>query len=331
MQLSIPSAELPFDDNTILHSSDINEAQEVVNSTVAVDERKYTLLKQKSSIQIDLTKASLNSLAFYGCRFGNISVNAKSAPLRSFQLIIPCNGSLYNNVLKTEINPGEMAFFVPGSEIDLDFRDIKSSIVFLINVAQMEQYLGRRIDGANYGSGEMESLQRKYLLGDPEIAGLVNIINTIYIDSVSGRALLNSWQCRQSLENILFESVSSLLPELDADQSIKLVPGKLKIAVEYIEENKRRPISVLELVNITGYSRRALENRFKSSFGIGPRKYVSQKRMLAIRQILLKSVKSENTVADIAAQWGYFNLSYFIKLYRDHFGETPATTLRLHH
>lgn len=331
MQLSIPSSQLAFSDNTLLHSSDMDEALELINKGISLDKREFTLLKQKSPIQIALTKAGLNNTSLYGCRFGNFSVNVKSAPLQSFHVIIPFDGSLYNHVLRTEINPGEMALFLPSSHVDVDWRRIKSSIILNIKLAQMEQYLGRRIDEASYCSSVKESLQKKYHLNAPDVAGLCNIIHTIYTDSRSGNVFLNNWQCRQSLENILFESVSALLPELHADQSNRLLPGKLKSAIEYIEENNRRPISIPELANVIGYSRRALENSFKSAFGVGPGKYISEKRLLAVRQILLESDESAKTVGDIASQWGYFNTSYFTKLYRDRFGETPATTLRKHY
>jgi AraC-like DNA-binding protein len=328
LQLFSPANQPTFGHDTILQTSEFIEVEELINRSVTVDKRQFTLLKKRGSINIDLTQAKLDKTSLYGCKFGNISVNVKTDPIESAHLIIPLEGSLYNHVLGTEIGPGEMAFFRPGSLIDIDWLEIQNSIVFSVSSNQMEQHFNKHIEKMTLNTNSKDFLQKKYQLIDPKIAGLVNVINTIHIDSLNGRSLLNNSRCRISLENMLMECVNALIPSHEEKSSFRLLPGKLKIAIDYIEKNKHRPVSVTELTGVAGCGRRSLENSFQLAFGMGPSKYISQIRMHAVRKILETTAAQQKTVANIAADWGYYNLSYFSKLYHKQFGETPACTLK---
>jgi AraC-like DNA-binding protein len=328
MQLLIPREQLPFRENTFVHTSDVKEAQNVVNSSVTVEDRKYSLLKKNGKVEITLSREPLNNLSIYGCRFRNGSINIQGGPITSFQVMIPLQGFIYNRVTCTKTSPGELTFLTPGSEIDIDWHDVGNSLVFLISPTRLESHLGHRVQNGPLSAEEAGRIQKVFRSSDKNISGLFNIINTIYIDSVSGKAMLNNWRCRQALEDILLESFSVLMENPRPGQMQSQTPGKLRLAINYIEDNKHRAITVKELENLTGYCRRTLENYFNHGLGVGPKKYVTQTRLETIREILEKNVDPGKTVTDIAADWGYYNLSYFTKLYREQFGETPARTLR---
>jgi AraC-like DNA-binding protein len=316
-----------FGQDAILHTSDISEAEGFVNRSVTPDKRQFTLLGKSDLIDIDLSTIELEKTRVYGCKFGDITVNVKTEPLHSAHLIIPLKGSLFNHVLGTAIRPGELAFFQPGSLIDMDWRNIKNSVVFSVSNSQIERHLNKLIDQKFSESCCNQQLQQKFSLTDPKISGLVNVINTIHVDSVNGRSLLNNPLCRTSLEHMLMECISALIPYAEEKNAKRLIPGRLKVAIDYIEKNKHRSISVDELSTAAKCSRRSLENSFHLAFGLGPNKYISHRRMHAIRKALETNVDPGKTVTDIAADFGYYNLSYFTKLYREKYGETPAQTL----
>ncbi|RVU86323.1 helix-turn-helix domain-containing protein [Leucothrix sargassi] len=93
----------------------------------------------------------------------------------------------------------------------------------------------------------------------------------------------------------------------------------------YLEANQDRPVRITELCQAVGACRRTLQYSFESIIGISPVQYLRATRLNGARRSLLNN-SQHKTVADIAADWGFFHLSQFTKDYRELFGERPAET-----
>jgi len=98
----------------------------------------------------------------------------------------------------------------------------------------------------------------------------------------------------------------------------------LNAARDYMRAHADEPISVPELCQATCASRRALQYAFEEILHMSPVTYLRVMRLNHVRGELL--ARSEDTVGDIAARWGFWHLSRFAADYRQHFGELPSAT-----
>lgn len=80
-----------------------------------------------------------------------------------------------------------------------------------------------------------------------------------------------------------------------------------------ITASSDRPLSIKSLAEIHGISLRSLNRRFRSITGQTPLAYLQRQRINSARELLLKT---DMTIADIAATVGYEDASYFSGLFK---------------
>lgn len=95
---------------------------------------------------------------------------------------------------------------------------------------------------------------------------------------------------------------------------------KLMVAVSLMEANIEEPISLNELSQHVGVSRRQLERLFQKYLECVPTRYYLQLRLMRARQLLLQTDKS---IVDIALACGFVSAPHFSKCYRDMFNIPP--------
>ncbi|RAH39488.1 helix-turn-helix domain-containing protein [Halomonas sp. SL1] len=86
------------------------------------------------------------------------------------------------------------------------------------------------------------------------------------------------------------------------------------------------PPSIMNLCQRLKISRRTLQYSFQVETGLSPVHYLRALRLNAVRRSLLQD--PSQSIADAAAQQGFFHQSYFSREYRRLFREPPSTTLR---
>lgn len=100
-----------------------------------------------------------------------------------------------------------------------------------------------------------------------------------------------------------------------------------KELLEWIQANLHAPISLTELEQRSGYSRRNLQLAFSQRFGCGPIQWIRRQRLDLARQHLLNPEASD-TVAGICAKLGFRNLSAFSRDFHSFYGIRPSEVLR---
>ena len=138
----------------------------------------------------------------------------------------------------------------------------------------------------------------------------------------------------EAIRHGIRDAVMVQLLELVApDQAPPLSPTARKRMVdrarEYALGHLDEPLSILDLCNHIGASRRKLQYCFQETLGINPVAYLRALRLNAVRRELRDS-PHEHGVQEVAARWGFWHLSRFASDYRTLFGETPSQTLRRH-
>ena len=88
----------------------------------------------------------------------------------------------------------------------------------------------------------------------------------------------------------------------------------------YIRENIHDEISNTELGAIFGYHPFYISRMLKEKKGITLHRYVSEYRLKLAKNML---EKTDKTVADIADETGFTDASYFTKIFKAEYGQTP--------
>ena len=95
----------------------------------------------------------------------------------------------------------------------------------------------------------------------------------------------------------------------------------------FIHENLAEPISVDEIAEAAGASRRTLFRAFAEILGETPFAYVRRLRLHRIRHDLASDAERACTIALVAVDWGMSDLGRMAGAYRALFGERPSETL----
>jgi AraC-like DNA-binding protein len=97
---------------------------------------------------------------------------------------------------------------------------------------------------------------------------------------------------------------------------------------DFLREHFDEPISMAQLCDVTGVSERSLRNACHAVCGTSPKRYLTRRRMEAVRRALATAHPGEATVTRIATDYGFFELGRFAATYTSLFGERPSETLR---
>ena len=127
-----------------------------------------------------------------------------------------------------------------------------------------------------------------------------------------------------SLTEAALDCVTSAYRQAPARSSVSARRRILARARDYMCEHADEPITVPDLCQVTGASRRTLQYAFEEVLRLSPVTYLRVMRLNRVRSELVSN--HEETVGDIAARWGFWHLSRFAADYRQHFGELPSAT-----
>ena len=99
-----------------------------------------------------------------------------------------------------------------------------------------------------------------------------------------------------------------------------LLPWKLRLAKDYLEDNFNRNVELQDLANLTGLSRSWFARGFRESTGIAPYSFILQIRVRRAKELLLDH---KTPIATIATLVGFADQSHFTKTFRRYAGATP--------
>lgn len=97
-------------------------------------------------------------------------------------------------------------------------------------------------------------------------------------------------------------------------------------AREYMLERKLSPPGITEICNALHTSERTLHYAFNEVYGVSPKHYIKAQRLFAAYSDL-QTAEPLVRVTDIANHYGFLDMGYFAKDYREMFGELPSDTL----
>lgn len=229
----------------------------------------------------------------------------------------------------TPVTSGAIGCFRSDEELDMCTPPDFDLVVVSLNpddfFAFAEQVEGKDVRRLIHGKSVAHvSAARKELL--------TQVLLTVTRSIGDNPALLADERVRRSLREAVY---GTLVAAMESDNAYP-VPGSTRQrsrivaqAQEYLRCHVDEPISIADLCETLGVSRRTLQYGFQEVLGINPVRYLRAIRLNGVRREL-KSGKPHIAVQDVAARWGFWHLSHFSADYREMFRELPSDTLRRH-
>ena len=95
----------------------------------------------------------------------------------------------------------------------------------------------------------------------------------------------------------------------------------MKTILKYVEEHYAEHIAIDDMALLTYYSKSHFMKFFKAHMGVGFIEYLNDYR-LTMSELLLRS--SDAPVIEIAETCGFDNLSYFNRIFKRKYGQSPG-------
>jgi transcriptional regulator GlxA family with amidase domain len=106
-------------------------------------------------------------------------------------------------------------------------------------------------------------------------------------------------------------------------------PVLLRRAMEYIDANVANDIGLGDIAEAVHVTPRAVQYMFRRHLETTPLQYLRRLRLHHAHQDLQRTDRNHATVTEIAARWGFAHTGRFAVLYRQTYGQSPHTTLRV--
>ncbi|WP_259650396.1 AraC family transcriptional regulator [Leuconostoc rapi] len=127
----------------------------------------------------------------------------------------------------------------------------------------------------------------------------------------------------------LISLITALRATFNHKTSINANPKKILIlkATQYIRNNYDTPITITDVVTYLGIDRTYLFRIFKTYLQISPKVYLTNTRLRAAKEML---IKSDTSIKFIALSCGYTSYVHFSKAFRKHVGVAPSQFKNVH-
>ncbi|WP_225010435.1 MULTISPECIES: AraC family transcriptional regulator [Novosphingobium] len=128
----------------------------------------------------------------------------------------------------------------------------------------------------------------------------------------------------------LLESHPSNYSDQLRPQACKIAPQHVRRVEQYLMAHADQPITLEQLVEVSGVSARALFDGFRRFRGTSPMAFLRAIRLQRAHEDL-KNEGPGASVTEIACRWEFYQFGRFAAQYRKMFGELPSETLRRVH
>lgn len=260
-----------------------------------------------------------------GAREGIGSINLAF----SGSILYECDGK------ELPIHAQQPLFFSPGQEyrysvsnhfngviFHIDLQRLKHTAAAIAGLGVSERRFANQLDftrvlhpGDQRSSQLLKTLKQAFQLLDQPI-----------LEQSGDLAILN-------IDDLIYRNLALLLcPNLE--KIVQNAPNErssreqiLEDLIEWSRANLHKPLSLSQLEQRSGYSRRNLQLAFQQRFGCGPIQWVRQQRLEQARQDLLNP-QPDDTVTSIASRYGFSSLAVFSRDFRSRYDLRPSQLLR---
>ena len=94
----------------------------------------------------------------------------------------------------------------------------------------------------------------------------------------------------------------------------------MKLILKYVENNYMEKITIEDIANEVDLSQSHFMKYFKNTMGTSFVDYLNENRLTMASRLL---ISSDSSILAIASEVGFENLSYFNRIFKKRFGQTP--------
>ncbi|MEM6631144.1 MAG: AraC family transcriptional regulator [Bacteroidota bacterium] len=140
------------------------------------------------------------------------------------------------------------------------------------------------------------------------------------LDIYSGKAFQDKKFLRLKILELMFLLNAAMDEQQFANFLFQLsLPQKRNIR-PFMEKNFDKPLKIEDYAYLTGRSLSTFRRDFKAYFDQTPQRWIKEKRMEKAMKVLRNR---EMSVTELAYEVGYENISYFIKEFKQKYGQSP--------
>lgn len=281
-------------------------------------------------------QAALRSLSFNATDYGNPygQVVVAIPPMKDLcivQMTLAGEARITQGNESFLLRAGEMCVLGSNHMIRQVFNEGYKHFSVKIPIAELD---GLLTDELGYRPGELRFSPRPLRL-EGVAATFAQMIRTICDDIDQGRTGYNHPRTAGSAEDILKRLLLAAVPHnhsaLFDGSGPPPAPFYVWRVEEYIRSHADQPISLGDLISVSGVSGRSLHAGFRRFRDITPMGYLKNHRLALARAALAKGLDRGLSVTDVALECGFTHLSRFARDYFDRYGELPSATLRRLH
>jgi AraC-like DNA-binding protein len=276
---------------------------------------------------IDLGNVSFD-VVDYGLDHGSITVTApriEGGYMVQFSLAGNCAVSQGRG--DVELAPGKLFVVEPDRPLAERLSSGYVHLMMRVKRAAMQRVLARDL-GFMPDKPVIFNSAAQPLTGMP--SSLLRMVSTVCEDLDSAEAGLGLTRVVPHLEETLVSLLLSTVPHNFSDlldrASCTPTPYYVRRVLSYIAAHARDPITLSDLVAVSGVSARSLHSGFRHYKDTTPMGYLKTYRLDLARRELAGAEGRDLSVTDVALACGFNHLSKFARDYRARFGESPSQT-----
>jgi AraC-like DNA-binding protein len=259
-------------------------------------------------------------------------MHSRIEPQHNFYcLTVPLVNSCFIKDVNTrrEFSRNTAHLLYPGRALDSQHRDNCQLIgaTFMINNLAD---IARRLLGSARALEQLNDCSIS--LTAPAGVNLVNLLS--HICGQVNRSDLASMSDLSTVERE-DDLITALLLAMDENQrgtsetlSVRVQKCQIALAEDYLIDNLTSPVSRTKLAEVAGVSIRSLSRAFVKRHGIGPMRFLRERRLEAARMALINALPGNLSVSEIALRYGFSELGKFSLLYKSVYNEKPSETLK---
>jgi AraC-like DNA-binding protein len=221
--------------------------------------------------------------------------------------------------------PGESLVVPPLQTITADFPDATAGstryVALKIDRQQVRDILDRVVQETPQNRATRgwtsESPTYSHIEDNEGVERILNMVDYLFREDPPNRDRLIDLNAMELLIQML---QTASRPLLVGDFPRNTSTGGLAAAVQYIQDNLDRHISIDELVEEACMSKSSFYRHFSDEFDMSPLEYITRERVVRARELL---ADPDNTVTSVSHALGFSSTSHFIDMFKEHEGVTP--------
>lgn len=278
-------------------------------------------------------QASLNSVTFNATDYGNSSgrVVVKIPPMNELylvQLSLAGSAEITQGNSTYELRVGEMCILDPDESVRQVFGNGYKHFTVKLVKRDLEAVLAQEL---GFNPGKLRFLTKPVPLKGAAVAfaQLVRTICDDMNDGASGFCHMHAASAvEQTLQRLLLAAAPHNHSDLYNSPASAAAPYYVRRVEEFIVSHLCDPITLDEMIKVSGVSARSLHAGFRRFRDTTPMNYLKNRRLILAHRHLKTGVDTGMTVTQVALEAGFTHLSKFSRDYHERFGELPSETLK---